>query len=157
MRRQTLPFCFLLLVLLGPSLYASANSEVTLQGYAQTDVTMPAPQVAQPIGLQTQGVVGIDLDIYPQAPPVVRQVFPGTPAARAHFLPGDKLLAINGQETLGLNRTQVDVAISDQPGERITFLVLRQSRVLSISLTVADASTLANQSTRQLFHGLNPW
>lgn len=127
---------------------AWADDPVTLQGYAQSR-HVEAP--AQAIALQTQGVVGLDLDIYPSALPKIRQVFPGTPAHQAHLLPGDRIVAINGQDTLGLSHHQVDVAISDVPGEKVKLRIWREGRLFTVVLTVVDASTLASQSSRAMY------
>lgn len=102
--------------------------------------------------LAERGIVGLDLTIRPNRYPVVAQVFPGTPAATAGFRKSMVILAVDGQSLLGLTRTQVDVAISDRPGDRVQFLVdngeANQPRVLM--LTVAGLSDLA-PSDRQHF------
>lgn len=98
-----------------------------------------------------RGIVGLDLTIRPQAYPVVRQVFAATPADKAGFTAGMVLLAVDGQSMLGLSRHQVDVAIGDNPGQRIQFLVdngeANQPRVLM--LTVVSLGDLPPEARQQ--------
>lgn len=127
---------------------STAVEPVTLKGYAQSQ---HEEQPAQGIAIQGHGVVGLDLDIYPQAVPQIRGVIPGTPAQKARLQAGDKILAINGNDTQGLSRDAVDIAISDVPGERVKLLISRSGQVFSVVLVVADANTLASPTTRAFF------
>lgn len=153
MRRLIVAICFLGMGLATASL-ANAAEPVTLKGYAQSKHTeIPA----QGIAIQGHGVVGLDLDIFPQASPKIRGVLPGTPAQKARLQSGDRILAINGADTHGLSRQAVDIAISDVPGDRVKLVISRAGQVFSVVLVVADANALASDATRAFFNDAPSW
>ena len=99
------------------------------------------------------GIVGLDLLIREGYNPLVQDVFPGTPAERQGVLPGDIILTINGVSTLKKSINQVDAMISDQPGDGVTFLIKRGSKVSRVYLVVVALEAL-NPRLRSNFTGL---
>ncbi len=120
---------------------------VTLKGTVSRDAEL-APLPVQ------KGVVGINFTIRHQKYPLIAEIYPGTPAALAGLLPGDEVVAINQQSTRTMSLNEVDVAISDQPGDRVLFAVHRQGRVFPVTVTVASVDSLHTPSVKSLYHSL---
>ncbi len=95
------------------------------------------------------GIVGVDLAIRPGNYPMVRGVFPLSPAAKAGLRVGDVVISINGGSTLNQPRPTVDAAISDIPGDNIQFLIDRpgeQPRVVMVTvMSLLDAPASLKQ------------
>ena len=85
------------------------------------------------------GVVGLDLLIFPSDYPLVQNVFPNTSAEKQGMLPGDQIVQINQQSTLGKSRNQIDQLISDKVGEKVHLLITRNQQLKTITLTVSPA------------------
>lgn len=88
---------------------------------------------------QQPGVVGLDLLIFTQDYPLVQGVFAGSSAERQGVLPGDQIVQINREATLGKSRSQIDAMISDQVGDRVHLLISRNQILKNITLTVLPA------------------
>ncbi|MCE2932989.1 MAG: RIP metalloprotease RseP [Rhabdaerophilum sp.] len=69
----------------------------------------------------------------PQVQPVIAGVADNSPAAAAGFLPGDRVLAINGDEMVSFEDVVRRVSLSE--GKELTFRVERDSRELELSAT----------------------
>jgi regulator of sigma E protease len=67
----------------------------------------------------------------PPLPPVVGEVFPGSPAAQAGLRSGDRVLSCNGRPVASFQDLQREVAA--HPGEVLTLEVQRQGRTLRVS------------------------
>lgn len=100
---------------------------------------------------KSTGIVGLDMLIGQEPIPIVRQVFPGTPADKSGFQPGDRILEINNTPTYYLSSLDIDIAISDIPGEQIKFKVLRYNKPKLITLTVANADNLPPSTHHSFF------
>ena len=85
----------------------------------------------------SSGIVGIDMLIIPNNCPVIKNVFPYTPASKAGIFIGDAILRVNGVSVCNLNADQVDISISNIPGDKVVFQLLRQGKIVNVSLTVA--------------------
>jgi regulator of sigma E protease len=81
---------------------------------------------------------GAEVPAYEQAPPVVGSVTPGSPAARAGILPGDRIVSIEGREVPTWER--VFMQVMPRAGREIEVVIERRGerRVLAI---VPDAQT----------------
>lgn len=81
---------------------------------------------------------GAEVPAYEQAPPIVGSVTPGSPAARAGILPGDRIVSIEGREVPTWER--VFMQVMPRAGREIEVVIERQGerRVLGI---VPDAHT----------------
>ena len=69
----------------------------------------------------------------PQVQPVIAGVADNSPAAAAGFLPGDRVLAINGDEMVSFEDVVRRVSLSE--GKELTFRVERDARELELSAT----------------------
>lgn len=110
-------------------------------GVSATEVIrqlQPPKAIVQPL---IRGFVGLDLSIVPNQPPLVKSVFPQSPAALGGLQAGDVLLSADNQSLIGLGRQATDDAISDVIGHIITFQVQRGSRVFAVKVKVAPASS----------------
>jgi regulator of sigma E protease len=67
------------------------------------------------------------------APPSIGTVLPGTPAAEAGLLPGDRVLAIDDETIYGFEDL-VDL-VEDSPGETLAFRVRRGEETLDLRIT----------------------
>lgn len=67
-------------------------------------------------------------------PPEVGRVLPDTPAAAAGFMPGDAILAIDGEEVRRFEEVEEAVLLS--PDEELTFRVRRGDQILELTTTV---------------------
>lgn len=143
----------LLLVVILSSLPESAFAASGGQPFVLHETFQSHAAVAAPHHASGHGVVGLDLLIQRGHYPIVQGVFKGTPAAKQGFLPGDIILAIDGTTTLGKNVAEVDVMISDVPGERVTFMVQRGPRLSQMGLTVTALDDLPS-SLRSDFSSL---
>jgi S1-C subfamily serine protease len=140
-----------LLLCLGVLVYAFPASAIeTLKGsiMEQSEIAPPPPPKPQ------HGIVGISFLIYPQDNPLIQEVFPNTPAARAGLRAGDRVVAINRQSTQGLSKEAVDEAISDVPGAKVNFMVNRQGKIFSVTLTVESLDALHSQKMNALYETL---
>lgn len=69
---------------------------------------------------------GIGVEIEDQAGiPIVISPIDGTPAAEAGLQPGDRIVAVDGKGTHGMNATQVVHAIRGKPGSAMTLTISR--------------------------------
>jgi regulator of sigma E protease len=99
--------------------------------------------------------------------PIIGDVFPDTPAARAGMQPGDTVVGINGTPVRTFADVQIDVAMGD-PGTTLVFDVLNQDSkktrtvemvpekdpltgLLSVGIAPASSSTLSTDSASSSF------
>lgn len=102
------------------------------------------------------GVVGLDMLVHPDRYPVIQAVFRGTPAQKAGMLPGDTIVSVNGTQAIGKSLKQVDLMISDRPGDAVQFIILRDGELKPFKLTVAaieDVSAAAKREFSSMFGG----
>lgn len=85
-----------------------------------------------------RGIIGLDMQINPSQYPLVKAVLHGTPAQHQGIIPGDVIVAINGTSAMGKELEEVDAMISDIPGEKVHFTLLRGTRLLQVPLTVVS-------------------
>jgi len=99
-------------------------SLVVLRGGSQQalNVTVPANQAAPDF------VLG-----YPELPPVIDDLSPGSPAEKAGMRPGDKVLAVNDQPLVTWPEMVEQVQNSD--GRAIRFLVSRNGQNVALDIT----------------------
>lgn len=98
---------------------------------------IPSPKQDPPKRYVAQhGIIGLDLSIAASRYPMVQSVFRNTPAYNRGILPGDIIVAVNGQSTLGKSRPDVDDMISDIPGEQVVFTIARGQELKQMSVVV---------------------
>ncbi|MEZ4575604.1 MAG: PDZ domain-containing protein [Vampirovibrionales bacterium] len=93
--------------------------------------------------IQAPGIIGINMQIKAGQYPTILQVIEGTPAHASGLVVGDQILAVGSISTLGLSKQQVDMSISDVPGAKVQFLVLRNGQVQTRTVTVTSLSELS--------------
>ncbi len=88
-----------------------------------------------------------DLGLWPASPAIVGKVYEDSPAAEAGFLPGDRILAIDGQVLDNFERLQDIVAASK--GRRLTVTLLRDGaeKRLYVAARRAGADKQPTQSS----------
>ena len=129
-----------------PILKAGVNNQVnTNLDTLKATVQRSQNQFSQPPG---PGVVGIDFRIHPNELPYVADVFPGTPAFYAGVMPGDRIVAINGQPTLEMTSSDVDVAISDRPGDTVNFTIDHKGQMTSRTVVVMSLALVPSVMIR---------
>ncbi|MGH9398154.1 MAG: RIP metalloprotease RseP [Terriglobia bacterium] len=72
-------------------------------------------------------------------PSVIGQVESGMPASRAHLMPGDKIIAVEGSPVPCFQ--SMSSAIQDRGGKAVTFTLLRRGKQLQISMQPVREST----------------
>lgn len=110
-------------------------SDMPKKSAPKTFVIQETKQAPRPVA-QGPGIVGLDMLIQADRYPVVQYVFRQTPAAQAGMRPGDTIVAVDGRQTIGRSRAQVDQMISDVPGDIVTFTVVRDGEMREFRLTV---------------------
>lgn len=65
----------------------------------------------------------------------IEQVEPGGPAQKAGILPGDIIIAVDGQSVAGMNITGVKALVQGEKGTEITLTVLRKGEEKSFTMT----------------------
>lgn len=127
-----------LLLILAVLVPTDVNAEgMMLRGNVSTAVTSAADEQRD----AGKGIVGLDLAIRPNRYPIVRDVFRYSPAHFSGIRPGDTVMAVNGESTLGRSSEDVDYSISDVPGETVILTIQRGQQVRNLEVTV---TSLAN-------------
>jgi carboxyl-terminal processing protease len=72
------------------------------------------------------GGVGIEVTVDEEGELVVVAPIVGTPAQRAGIMPGDKILAIDGEKTEGMHFIEAVLKIRGEPGTQVTLRVLHE-------------------------------
>jgi len=95
---------------------------------------------------ESTGVIGLDMAIGKEPVPIVENVFPDSPCFKAGLKAGDKIISIDNRFTYGLTMDEVDCAISDIPGTKVNFTVIRNKITLHFNVTVEPL----HKTTKQL-------
>jgi carboxyl-terminal processing protease len=72
------------------------------------------------------GGVGIEVTVGEEGELVVVAPIVGTPAQRAGIMPGDRILAIDGEKTEGMHFIEAVLKIRGEPGTQVTLRVLHE-------------------------------
>lgn len=100
-----------------------ATGEVT-RGWVGVEIREITPELASSFGLRdTQGAL-------------IAGVLRGSPAERGGVLPGDVLIAVDGQSVLD-TRAMLERVAALQPGQRATFRVRRDGKDVELTVAVA--------------------
>lgn len=89
--------------------------------------------------MKTGGFVGLELDVDEKTgSPVVRSIFPGTPAEQAGLQPGDVLHTLNGVVINEKNEEALMKARGEwKPGQQVTYTIKRNGLEQNVTLTLA--------------------
>ena len=94
---------------------------------------------------ESSGIVGMEMIIGKEPAPIIDKVFPGGACAKAGMKPGDKIISIDNKSTYGLSINEVDSAISNVPGTKILFKVIRNSQTINFSVIVQPLHEVSQQ------------
>ncbi|MGD1211262.1 MAG: RIP metalloprotease RseP [Candidatus Acidiferrales bacterium] len=111
---------------------------VQRNGVRQT-LNLTAPAKGAPV----DSVVG-----YPLVPPVIDEVSPGSPAARAGLAPGDTIVSIDGRPVVTWQQLVDEVRGSD--GSAIQFVVRRDGKEVPLVITPIHAMTASGDMAWQI-------
>jgi C-terminal processing protease CtpA/Prc len=142
---MSIPFFFLLAMVLIGSLSWDAAAKTTIRGEIIRQSEHNAAMLEQ------TGIIGLQFVLRTGMLPVVVAVYPQTPAERSGIQPGDVLMVVNRHSVEGWSRTQLDVAISDVPGETVHLWLSRHGQVFASELTVQAVQTLPLSQIRHLY------
>lgn len=116
----------------------------------------PAPLNArlQDQGLNAQvqssiGIVGVKFVTTTGHPPVINQVFPGTPAAEVGLSINDVIVAVDGVPTAGLSKDEVFDLIVGSPGTSVTLSIRRRGDFHAVTCTRMDINLLTDPRIRR--------
>jgi regulator of sigma E protease len=96
------------------------------------EVRVPVGGPGRPSGTDVAGAIGVSL------PPVIGDVVPGTPAARAGLVSGDSIASIDGTPLTGWSDLLDRVSAS--PGRELRFEVVREGKPLTLVLRPESTS-----------------
>lgn len=94
---------------------------------------------------ESTGVIGLDMIVGKEPVPIVRSVFENGPADIAGFKKGDRIVAIDNIPTYNRSSQEIDVAISDIPGTKIEFSIIRNGQLYNLNATVTPLHNTNNQ------------
>ena len=121
--------------------WSDSSQRMMLQGGITQEATLPPPQ-AEPVALKVsqpggRGFLGLELKIQSRSNPLVLTVFSGSPAEQVGIVPGDELLASQGEQLFGRSASEVDWALPDGIGEPVVLLVRHGRQLRTVRLRVA--------------------
>jgi C-terminal processing protease CtpA/Prc len=86
---------------------------------------------------QTHGWLGVSLDMDPEGQMSISKIWPGSPAEKAGFRLGDRVVSMNGVEVSEKNGEKLFSLMRDAKiGDRMSFAVARGSETLTLSPTL---------------------
>jgi len=128
--RQALGMVIVAVVALGVSGLALAGGH---------DCKMKAEQCSDMMkkDMSTRGWLGITKDMSEDGKMTVTKIFPGSPAEKAGFQVGDKIVSINGVEFGEKNEEKIHGLMKDAKiGDKVTYVVSRGSENLTLEATL---------------------
>jgi C-terminal processing protease CtpA/Prc len=89
--------------------------------------------------LSTRGWLGITLDQGENSTMAITKVYPGSPAEKAGFQAGDKLVSINGVEVSDQNEEKIHGMLKKAKiGDQVTYVISRDSQNTTLRATLAQ-------------------
>jgi S1-C subfamily serine protease len=119
---------------------ARQKLEAAARDVAQLSTQLGQSALARVKSLRTRAVLGLQLQVEPSSKEqgaTVMEVSPGGPAAEAGLAPGDVIVALNGESTIGPNapRMVVDRMAAVQPDAKVTVKVMRDGKPKDFTVT----------------------
>lgn len=90
------------------------------------------------VAVDERGRAAIAASLQPLVPPVIAEVEPASPAARAGLRPGDRIVSIDGQEAGSFG--DVSELVRERPDQLVPVTVVRSGEAETLSLTVEVGS-----------------
>ena len=84
----------------------------------------------------------------------VRDVFPGSPAARGNLLPGDVVVKVNGIDTANSTMPDVQKMLAGGVGTKVRLTVRHPGRTETEDVELVKANHLQDEATARLFYQL---
>jgi len=100
------------------------------------------------------GIIGVKFIAQGGLPPVINQVFRGTPAAEQGLRPNDAIVAVDGVPTYGLTREECYDLIVGSPNTPVTLSIRRGSSFSVHTMMRMDFTELTDPSVRRAY-GVN--
>lgn len=97
------------------------------------------------------GIIGVKFVAYPGKPPVVKQVFIGTPAFKARLQYNDVIIAVDGVPTVGLSKEECYDLIVGTPNTPVTLSIRRGGSFKVYTLTRMDHTELTNPNVKRAY------
>jgi S1-C subfamily serine protease len=119
---------------------ARQKLEAAARDVAQLSSQLGQAAMAGVKSLRTRAVLGLQLQVEPSSKEqgaTVMGVSPGGPAAEAGLVPGDVIVALNGESTTGPNapRAVVDRMAAVKPDAKVTVKVMRDGKPKEFTVT----------------------
>ncbi|MBY0545735.1 MAG: PDZ domain-containing protein [Candidatus Obscuribacterales bacterium] len=108
--------------------------------------------LSRPLAVQAQssiGIIGVKFVATNGAPPVINQVFPGTPADEKGLHINDRIVAVDGVPTAGLTKDEVFDLIVGSPGTPVTLSIMRGNDFSAIHCVRMDINELTDPRVRR--------
>ena len=99
---------------------------------------VPASEMQQYNDNTSNSYVGIGVTIQGESSEdgiLIQQVEPEGPAQMAGILPGDRIVAVNGQSVIGMNTTEVRSLVMGEAGTDVDLTVIRGEEQLNVTVT----------------------
>ncbi|MBI1269341.1 PDZ domain-containing protein [bacterium] len=100
------------------------------------------------------GIIGVKFIAEGGLPPVINQVFRGTPAAEQGLRPNDAIVAVDGVPTYGLTREECYDLIVGSPNTPVTLSIRRGSNFSVHTMMRMDFTELTDPAVRRAY-GVN--
>lgn len=108
--------------------------------------------LSRPLAVQAQssiGIIGVKFVATNGAPPMINQVFPGTPADEKGLRIYDRIVAVDGVPTAGLTKDEVFDLIVGSPGTPVTLSIMRGHDFSAINCVRMDINELTDPRVRR--------
>jgi predicted metalloprotease with PDZ domain len=128
------------LVLAGEGHDCGGKAEAT-SAHADHHCNMSAEACAQEMQktLSTRGWLGLSMDPGDESSMAITKVYPGSPAEKAGFQVGDKLVSINGVAVNDENEEKIHGMLKKAKiGDQVTYVVSRDSQNTTLKATLAQ-------------------
>lgn len=121
------------------------QAKESLRGRADDSLSKPLVTQVQ----SSVGIIGVKFVATMGHPPVINQVFPGTPAEEKGLRVYDKIVAVDGIPTAGLTKDEVFDLIVGSPGTQVTLSIMRGNDFQAVNCVRMDINELTDPRVRR--------
>ena len=123
----------------GPDCHGKAETASAQGDKHECNMTAEACAQEMQKTLSTRGWLGITLDQGDDAAMAITKVYPGSPAEKAGFQVGDKLVSLNGVEVSDQNEEKIHGLLKKAKiGDQVTYVVSRDSQNVTLKAMLAQ-------------------